>query len=153
EPEMPEALGDRLEPGALGLVPELVVRVGAVDDLGEQAHRRVFLEAVLLHDRLEAALEPPVAELAALDVERRRAEALRLVGDLVARDEEELGLGVDELPEEPGASDAIDLDLLPRDPAHARSPSARPGPARLPAARRLRVARRISGPERLEDGE
>src|SRR5262249_37452269 len=36
---------------------------------------------------------------------------------------EELGLGVDELPDEPGARHTIDLDVLTRDPFHCPPPS------------------------------
>src|SRR5437667_11053009 len=39
EPETPKAFGDRLEPRGLRLVPEGVVRVGAVDDSREMHER------------------------------------------------------------------------------------------------------------------
>jgi hypothetical protein len=38
--------------------------------------------------------------------------------DLIRRDEEELGLGVDELANQPRAGDAVYLDVLAGDPFH-----------------------------------
>src|SRR5260221_9485758 len=46
-------------------------------------------------------------------------QALSLVDHLVGRDENELRVPVDEFLDEPWAGDAVDLDVLARDPFHA----------------------------------
>src|SRR5438046_1945964 len=48
EPETPKALGDRLEPRGLRLVPEGVVRVGAVHDSREMHERWIRAEPIFL---------------------------------------------------------------------------------------------------------
>src|SRR5260221_13216554 len=56
ETEVAEALGDGLQPRPLGLVPERVVGIGAVDDLAQEHQRRVARQVVLLEDSLKRAL-------------------------------------------------------------------------------------------------
>ena len=48
ESEMAESFGDGFQPGTFGLMPECVVGVGAVDDLGEQHQGGIACEVVFL---------------------------------------------------------------------------------------------------------
>ena len=70
-----------------------------------------------MHERVKAALGAVMAEVGVLDVVRGRAGALRLGGDGVARDVEELRVLVDEPLDEPRTCDAIDPGVLASDPA------------------------------------
>src|SRR5262245_5404186 len=56
EAEMPEAFGNRVQPGGLRLVPKRVIGVGAVDDFGHKNDGRIARETVLLHQSVEGAL-------------------------------------------------------------------------------------------------
>src|SRR4051812_3053899 len=115
---MPETLGDRLEPRRLRPVPERVVRVGAVDDLGQERERRIATEFVLLDQRLKGTFLTVVAELDAGHVERYGARASGDLHHPFRRHEQKLGGRVDELADEPGAGDSILLDALAGDPLH-----------------------------------
>lgn len=70
-----------------------------------------------MNERVEAALFAVVPERHILDVVRCRTDALRLAGDRVARDVEELGIPVDESLDEPGTGDAIGARMLASYPA------------------------------------
>src|SRR5262245_52090861 len=61
-------------------------------------------------------------ELDVLHVVRGGIEALRLVHDLVGWREDELGVLVDELLDQPWTGDTIDLHAFAGDPLHGRTP-------------------------------
>src|SRR6185295_5559700 len=72
----------------------------------------------LFEDRLERAAALVMAELDALDVVRDGPFGRRDLVHALARHEQELGLRIDEFPDQPGAGDAIDLDALAGNPLH-----------------------------------
>jgi len=86
-----------------------------MDQLGDGRECGVAQAEALQH-YLEAAAVALVGELGLEHVEAQLSRHRR-VG--LAGDEFELGLGVDEPPDQPGAGDAIDVDALARDPAPA----------------------------------
>ena len=53
EAKMPKALRDRAETRCLGLVPQRVVGVRTVDNLGKEHHGGITVEIVFLHYRVE----------------------------------------------------------------------------------------------------
>ena len=120
--EVAEAFGDRFQARPLRLIVERVVGVGAVDDFAEQHEGGIAGQLVFFQDRLERALLAVMAELDVLHVVGNGVEALGLVHHLVGRGEDELGVLVDEFPDQPGAGDAVDLHMLARDPFHGGSP-------------------------------
>ena len=75
-------------------------------------------EGPVRHERVEAAELSDVRELDAVDVVRRRA---RLGGDphhVVRRNEQELGVAIDEARDQPRTCDTIDLGTFARYPFH-----------------------------------
>src|SRR6185295_17072110 len=131
--QVAEALGDGGEAGAFGLVPQRVVGVRAVDDAAEERQRRIAVQAVLAEDGLEGAFLSMMAELHAFDVEGNRSFAGGGRHHFVAGDEEELGVRIDEFPDQPGTGDAVHLDAFAGDPFHDALLSgigASPGPQR-----------------------
>src|SRR5262249_54289508 len=121
---MAEALRDRLEPGRLGLVPERVVRVGPVDDFREENQGRVAIELVLLHQGIEGAFPAVVAEIDAWHVERDGILTGGCVDHLLRPHEQKLGSGIDELPDQPRAGDAIYFYSFACDPLHGETSAA-----------------------------
>ena len=107
-----EALGNGLQTWTLRLVPKCVVGIGAVDDLAQQHQGGVAGQVVLLQDRLERTLLAVVAQLDVFDVKGNGAQALRLGHDLIGRDEEKLGVRVDEFLDQPGTCHTVDFDGL-----------------------------------------
>ena len=109
------------------------------------------LELELLDHGVEGARLAAMAPEHALDVERRRTEALGNGRDLGRRHEQEHGRRIDEAPDQPRAGDAVDLGPRARHPDRAaparrgreacrcaraaRRPCARPR-SRLPASAR-----------------
>src|SRR5262249_27062955 len=120
---MAKPLGDSLKPGALGLLPEGIVSVGAIDDLAQQHECRVVCEVVLLEDRFEGALLPVVPQFDALHIVGRRPLPRGDLQHLVCRDIQELGLRINEFFNQPGTRYAIYLHTLTGDPLHRRFPS------------------------------
>ena len=59
EAEMAESLGYCIQPGCLGLMPQGIVGVGAVDDPGQEPDRRITVELVFLHHCVERAEGSP----------------------------------------------------------------------------------------------
>ena len=116
--EMPEAFGHRLQPRSFGLMVERVVGVGAVDDPAQQHERGIARQLVLLEDRFERAFLAVMAKLDVLDVVGNGVEPLCLGHHLVRRRKDEFGVLVDELLDEPGAGDAVDLDVFSGNPLH-----------------------------------
>ena len=120
---MPDPIQNRLDPLRLG-GDRLISGVRTADDLGHVRHRRILVERVLVHERIEAALRSVMSELHVLDVVRSGASFLRLGSDLIRRHVDELGLLVDELLDQPGTGDAIDSGMLTCDPLHVGPPHA-----------------------------
>src|SRR5439155_13054170 len=71
-----------------------------------------------LDQNIEGALAVPVRVLSAGRVVGVRAFTLRHYQYLLASNEEELGMGVDEPLDEPGTGDPVDVGVLSRDPLH-----------------------------------
>src|SRR5262249_2942636 len=117
-----EAIRNGFKSRPFGLLVKRVVGIGAIDDLAEQHQCGVSGELVLLQDRLERAFLAVVAQFDILYVIRNRAEAVDLIHDLVRWDKNKLGILVDEFLDEPGARDAIDLNVFSCDPFHLRTP-------------------------------
>src|SRR3990172_8031142 len=120
ESELTKALGDRCQAGPFRLAVKGVVGVGAVDDPAEQHQGRVGGQLILFEDSFEGTPLAVMPQLGAGNVERNRPEPLRFIRHPVRRDKEELRRRVDELADEPGAGDPIDLDVFARDPPHWR---------------------------------
>ena len=102
---------------------EGIVGVGAVDDLSKQHERRIFSEFVFFQYRFERAFLAMVTQLDVFDVVRDGAETFRFLRDPVGRDEDELGVLVDEFLDQPRTGDAIDLNPFARDPFHGLPPA------------------------------
>jgi hypothetical protein len=119
---VPEAFGDRFQARPFRLLVERIVRVGPVDDLPDQDQRRIRREIVLLEDGLERALFPMMPQLHSGDIEGGRPKAICFRRYLLGGDEDKLSLRIDKLPNQPGASDAVDLDMGAGDPFHERPP-------------------------------
>src|ERR1051325_855154 len=90
-------------------------RIRRADHFTEQQHCWIS-EIVFLDDGIERSVFAVVTELAVRHVENNPVVDLGPVG--VARQENELGLWIDELFDEPGAGDAIDSNFLASDPFH-----------------------------------
>jgi hypothetical protein len=116
--EVPESFRNRLEPRRLGLVPERVVCVRAIDDSRKKDHGRIPIEAVLPDDRVKGTLLAFVTQLDSGNVIRRRAFAFSDGKHLLAGNEEELRIRVHEPADEPWAGDPVHFDVLARDPFH-----------------------------------
>src|SRR5258707_13872168 len=122
EAEMPEAFCDSFEPWTLWLVVQRVVGIGAVDDPPKQHQRGILCQLVLFQDGFERAFLAVMAKLNVFDVVGNGVEAFRLSHHLLCRHKHELGVLVDELLDQPGAGDAVDLDLFSGDPFHPYPP-------------------------------
>src|SRR5437879_925336 len=89
----------------------------------EEGH---VLEPISLDDRVEAAPFVSVflvmKELRTRTIVRDRALLLRDIQDLLSRHEEEFGLGIYELADQPRTRDPIDLRLLSGYPLHRHPP-------------------------------
>src|SRR5581483_4194578 len=123
ESQMPEAFGNGIQAGSFRLVPERVVGVGTVDDLGHQNDGWIARKTVLLHQRIERALLAVVSELHTFHIVGRGALALGDLQHLVGRHEQEFGLRIYELADQPGTGDAVHLHLLTSHPLHVEPPS------------------------------
>src|SRR5690349_5676153 len=123
QPQVAESLSDSFESRPLGLLPERVIGIGAVDDLAQQRQRRIFHQIVLAQNRLKGAFLAVVPQFNTLDIEWRRAFALGHRHYLVGGDKQELRLGINKFPDEPGASHPVNLHLLTGNPLHCWTPS------------------------------
>ena len=121
EAEVTKAFSHRVQTGRLGLVPQRVVGVGAVDDLGEKNHRGVSVKLVFLYNRIERAFLAMVPELDVLHVVWNRVLPLGDGHHLGGGDKEKRGVRIDELFDQPRASDPVYLHSLARNPFHVRS--------------------------------
>src|SRR3989304_6303220 len=118
ESELAKPLGDRCQAGTFRLAVEGVVGVGAVDDPAEQHQGRVGGQVILVEDGFEGTPLAVMPQLGAGAGERNRSEPLRLIRHPVRRDEDELRRRIDELTDEPGAGDPLNLAAGPRAPFH-----------------------------------
>ena len=108
----------------------------------DRAHRVLSLRADVVRSKGCVAM----GELGAGRVERSRALAFGHPKYVVTRDVEDLGLGVDEPPDQPRAGDPVRLRSFPGHPTHRR-PSAVAFTRTLPSPGR-RCARPRAGPKR-----
>jgi hypothetical protein len=83
-----------------------------------QHEGRIARQLVLLEDCFEGALLAMVAKLDVLDVVRNGIEPPCFRHHLVRGREDELGILVDELLDEPGTGYAVDLDVFTGNPLH-----------------------------------
>src|SRR6201991_1902149 len=142
EAEMPKAFGDSFEARPLGLMVQRLVGGGAVDDPPQQHQSGVAGEFVLLQDCFERAFLAVMTKLDVLDVVGNGVKTAGLRHHLLPGHEHELGVLVDELPEEPRACDAVGFDLFAGDPFHAEFPAVFVSYCiRCPKAREFRHAR------------
>src|SRR5439155_24099441 len=73
---------------------------------------------MLLQDRIERAFLAVVSELHALHVVRNGPGPAGHLHDLVGRHEQQFGLGIYESTNQPGACDAVDVNVLSSHPLH-----------------------------------
>src|SRR5260370_38791763 len=118
-PHVGEPLADRPEAGGFPLGAGLLGEVGAMHDAREPHEGTVMREA-LGDDLLEraAAVSIPVEMLRAGGVEADRVFASLDFHDLIRLHEEDLGLGIQEAPDEPRGRGSVDVDALPGHPFH-----------------------------------
>src|SRR4051794_14439813 len=116
EPSQP----DGEEPGPGRVRVELAVDVGGVDDACESYQRGIACELVVVDEDLERAATIAVVVFRAGRVERVRVLFLRYREHLIRGNVENLGVGVDEAADEPGAGDAVGLRSSASDPFHER---------------------------------
>jgi len=110
---------DRREPRCLRR--EIESRgVGTTDDHCELAERGIG-QAIVLHERVEAAAHALVRNVNVGNVVRRRFALLGRREHFLRRHVDEFRLGIDQATDQPRACDAVDLRPLARHPARARS--------------------------------
>ena len=73
----------------------------------------------MLKKGIEGHIFPVMSQLAPVDIIGSRIHFFGFVFNLVARYEEELGFGIYEAFDQPGAGDAIDFDFFTCDPFHS----------------------------------
>src|SRR5258708_30484419 len=97
--------------------------------------RRV-LDVVDPQNGVERAALAFMREFHAIDVVWYPARLLSDGEDLILRDVDELGIGIDEAPDQPGTCDTVDLRMVARHPLPCGSPdvSASPQPLFVRAA-------------------
>src|SRR5215469_5691353 len=95
-----------------------VVSVRAIDDPADQHKGGIACQLILLQDRLKGTLLTVVTKLDIFDVIRNGFKPLCLSHHLIGRCKDKLGVLVDELLDEPGASHTIDLDVFASNPLH-----------------------------------
>jgi hypothetical protein len=97
--------------------------VGGVHDPGQAHQGGVPAEVVVVDEDLEGALAVPVVVGGAGGVEPMCSFGLLDGEDLVGRDVDDLGVGVDEPSDQPRAGDAVGLGAGTRDPLHGLASS------------------------------
>ena len=117
---MSKAFGHRIDAGRLGLVPQGIVGIGPVDDLGEKGHCGIGRKSIFLDKGIERAFLPVMSELHIFHIVRRRMLALRDLHHRVGRNKQELRVRVDEPFDQPGAGDSVYLYSFARDPFHGQ---------------------------------
>jgi hypothetical protein len=117
-----EAFGDGEQPARLRCRVAVLGDVGSVDDARQQPEGRI-VEPVLLDEDLERAQPVSVRVPRAGRVVGVGLLALGGLEHLVRRDVQELGLRIDEVPDQPWTGDPIGLRSLACHPFHLSSPS------------------------------
>src|SRR6266498_5218754 len=122
-PDDGESLTDGPETGRLPGDVHLGGKVGPVNDPA-QASERFVIRHSFLDQRLEGAAAALIAMRVgrARSVETDRSFSFLHAGYLLRLDEEDLGLGVQEAPDEPAGRRAVDMDAFTRDPFHRPAP-------------------------------
>src|SRR6266702_3358117 len=105
---------------SLGLVAERVVGIRAVHDLTEQDQCCIARQVVLLEDGLKRTLFAVMPQLHIFHVVGYGSFALGHLHHLVGRYEQEIGILVHKLFDEPGAGHAVYLDVFTSNPLHRR---------------------------------
>src|SRR5215469_7875976 len=90
-------------------------------DLCEPDQRRVARQPEIIYEHVERALAVPVGVLRAGSIVGMGSFPGRHLKHLVAADEQEVGLRIDEPPDQPWAGDPVHVRVLPGDPFHAAS--------------------------------
>jgi hypothetical protein len=114
--ESRESQRNRQQAGALRLRLE-AVRIGTADDPRELTEGGI-VQAILVHECVEAALRPDVGQFHSLNIEWNSASLLCYACDVGRRHEQELGLPVDETFDKPRTRDPVDLGSLSCNPLH-----------------------------------
>src|SRR4051794_11260946 len=99
---MPEAFGNGLQAGSLGLTVKCIVGISAVDDASKQDQCGIIRKPVLLQNGFERAFLAVMPEFDVLDVIGDGVEPFGFGHYLVRWHENELGILVDEFADEPG---------------------------------------------------
>src|SRR3990172_10623605 len=113
-----EPIGDRPEPGGFGFDRKVRGDICPMHDAPQELQRRVF-QAVLQKDRLEAATPVHMTELDTLHIVRDGSGLTGDSHDLPRGHVEELRVGIDKPPDEPGAGDPVNVGVLSCNPPHA----------------------------------
>src|SRR5580698_8612326 len=100
---------DGQQPRAGRVGPEFGVDVGRVDDAGQPGQGGVVAELVVVDKHLEGASSIAVVVSGAGGVEAVGALGVGHSQDIGGGDVEDLGVGVDETPDQPGAGDPVGL--------------------------------------------
>src|SRR5208282_1902263 len=90
-------------------------RIGRAHDRRE-LQERLHAKAKFIDHHVESAFVPPMAPRRAFDIKGRRLKGFGDRSYLGGLDEQKDGGRIDEAPDQPGASDAIDLRAFARDP-------------------------------------
>ncbi len=122
EAEERKPIGDGLEARRLRGGVAILGHVRAVDDPGHQGQSGIVLQLVLLDEDLERAEAVAVGEARSGCVEADRPLALGVGEDLSAPDIDDLGVRIDELPDEPRTGDPVGPGVLSGDPLHRAGP-------------------------------
>jgi hypothetical protein len=112
-----ETFGDRFDSARDRVGINVLGYVGGMDDPGHPQQPGI-LEVIFQDDRLERAAPVFVTQLDAWSVKRDGAGFPGDPVDLDLRDEQELGVAVDEAGDQPRAGDAVHVDMGAGDPFH-----------------------------------
>src|SRR5436189_1850704 len=118
EAKVTEALRDGLQSLSFWLVPKGIVGIGAVDDLAQQYQRQITDEVVLVEDSLKRTLLAVMAQFHIFHIIGRGPFALCHLHHLVVWHKEELSILVYKLFDQPGAGNAVYLDMFTVNPFH-----------------------------------
>ncbi len=111
---------DRFETRSQGVGVPVIAHIGRVHDPSQPNERRVLPEIELVDQHLEAAFRTSMRVLGSGGVEGTGILIRSRPEYLFGRYVHDLGLGVDELADQPRACDPVGLRAFPRDPLHAR---------------------------------
>ena len=118
EAQVPETLGNRLQPLSFRLVPECIVRICAIDDLAEQHQGRITGKVILLEYGLKRALFPVVSQFYIFYIVGYSSFACSYLHHFVTWHKQEFGILIHKLFDEPGAGHAVYFDSFSCNPLH-----------------------------------